>query len=233
MRSRVPHILSIFAISSVLVFLWVRTASGMGDRSQSSSFTEYLPVIAAAQPVYISKLETRTTPGGALWFRGEVMNVAETPICEAEVQALITDENNQTFEFTAPPIFTATLSGQPNPFEIYAAVDPYNIDAISVKISDWTASCEHAIAGATVVSIQEHYEWSHAFITTTIRNDQPVALYNVVGFAWAMETWTFYETQPVIDVLLPGQTAEFFTFLDGLGPMPTLIKAAAQGELEP
>jgi hypothetical protein len=198
------------------------------------SYSEYLPIVAADPPVYISEYGIHGTPGGGLRFLGEVMNSTSIPVYDVTIRIFIRDQNGQTYEFFGSPIFTATLPGQLNPFDIYAEVDlDPGLEEIKVEIFGWSQVNEKTFATATVLSIVVDDHLKYANVTTTIRNDQMQPLYNVVGLAWSFETWTLFEFQPVADVLLPGETAEFSTLLEGPGPSETNIKAAAQGEVEP
>jgi hypothetical protein len=161
------------------------------------------------------------------------MNKSSIPIYDVTIRIWYEDVNGQIYEFFYSPVFPATLPGQPNPFDLTLFDPGVEIEEGGVDISSWSVDSDKIVAGATVLSILVEDKPSYAIVTTTIRNDQTEPLNNVVGFAWSLDTWSFFESQPVADILHPGEIAEFSTFLDGPGPSEANIKAAAQGELGP
>lgn len=233
MKTRRISGLSTLFINAVLLGFWMGTASGVEAELESGSFNEYLPIIASEPPIYISELITYDTPGGNTRFVGELMNISSIPIYDVIIRIWYEDVNGQMHEFFYSPVFPATLPGQPNPFDMTLFDPGVEIEEGGVDISSWSVEDDKIIGGATILSILVEDHSSYAIVTTTIRNDQIEPLYNMVGFAWSLNTWSSFESQPVVDVLLPGETVEFSTFLDGPGPSEANIKAAAQGELGP
>ncbi len=201
--------------------------------SAHTSYYQYLPIVAASPPVYVSQVVNAPSLGGGLRVTGEVETLGTNPVYSVTLELRVYDLSSQLIGvFYEKTALLATFPGQPNPFEFHAPV--FEWVWFEVNLFSWESSIEQNIAQVTVTNIEITYDANDAVSVTTIRNDNAQPLSNVQGVAWTLRQGNFISPVLVTNYLPPGATAVFTTtHLGEGGPGPPIIQAAAQGEVVP
>jgi hypothetical protein len=153
-------------------------------------------------------------------------------VYNVQIDLRINDLNNQLAGIqSGTPVFTATLPGQLNPFEIGTGVYCiYGEMHAEAAISGWslTSGINYAPLSVTL--------WPQAMpgelvdiATARIQNDGPVPLENVQAVIWSMQQSDNIYAQKVADSMAPGEAITVTRGFGSWAVTATRARAAAQG----
>jgi hypothetical protein len=193
----------------------------------------YLPILpyTPVPPVEIVEFElTRNKPGYCV-ARGEIGTTAGRPVYDVQIDVRIYDQNNQLAGIQSEsPVFTATLPGQLNPFDIGTGVYCiYGEMHAEAAISGWSLSSRINYMPLSIDLSPKGEPGEFVYeVMARIQNNGPVSLENVQASIWSSQQYENYFIQNVTDVMVPGEvitvTRSFFEAVD-----VTSVRAAAQG----
>lgn len=193
----------------------------------------YLPILpyTPVPPVEIVEFElTRNKPGYCV-ARGEIGTTTGKPVYDAQIDVRFYDQNNQLTGIQGgTPVFTATLPGQLNPFDIGTGVYCiYSEMHAEVTISSWSLSSRKNYMPLSIDLSPKGEPGEFVYeVKARIQNNGPVSLENVQASIWSSKQYENFFIQNVTDVMVPGEvitvTRSFFEAVD-----VTSVHAAAQG----
>jgi hypothetical protein len=194
----------------------------------------YLPVLpyTPVPPVEIVEWELQRNYPGYCVARGEIGTTVGKPVYDVQIDVRIYDQNNQLAGIeSGTPVFTATLPGQLNPFDIGTGVYCiYGEMHAEVAISGWSLTSGINYAPLTVTLWPKGMPGELVDIATArIQNDGPVPLENVQALIWSLQQSDSIYAQKVADSIAPG---EAITVTRGFGSWAVAaasVRAAAQG----
>jgi hypothetical protein len=193
----------------------------------------YLPVLpyTPVPPVEIVEFElTRNKPGYCV-ARGEIGTTTGKSVYDVQIDVRIYDQNDQLAGIqSGTSVFTATLPGQLNPFEIGTGVYCiYGEMHAEVAISGWSLSSRINYMPLSIDLLPKGEPGEFVYeVMARIQNNGPVSLENDQASIWSSQQYENYFIQNVTDVMVPGEvitvTRSFFEAVD-----VTSVHAAAQG----
>lgn len=193
------------------------------------TFCYFLPYISVPAPVTITETNTYRWLGGGMRVTGEVVTTFQQPVYNLEIEVRAYDYANQLMDIgSGTPVFTATLPGQINPFDIYLPFEAGNVNYLIVEPSSWTLTTTQIYVAPTIVAISDVSNTGE--VVTTIRNDNLQPLIRVYGVLWTLDQLFSISPILVTDYLAPGETA-VFTYT--ISAAPFNIAVQGQGITEP
>ncbi|HNB51782.1 MAG TPA: hypothetical protein PK530_07555 [Anaerolineales bacterium] len=196
----------------------------------------YLPFTSSPAPVRVVQFHTANSYGDFLRVMGEITSTTNVPVYGVTLEMRAYDEANQLLGiFSRTPVFTSTLPGQLNPFDLGTNISTWEVYNIALEITNWSFDNAQTYAAPTIVMTDTLFTPNITYVTTTIRNDNAQALINVRGDAWSLKQWNSFYPQMVTDYLAPGETVTFnsMVYVPYFPTLPPTIRVAVQGILEP
>jgi hypothetical protein len=194
----------------------------------------YLPVLpyTPVPPVEIVEWELHRNKPGYCVARGEIGTTTGKPVYDAQIDVRIYDQNNQLAGIQrGTPVFTATLPGQLNPFDIGTGVYCiYGEMHAEVAISGWSLTSGINFAPLSVTLWPQGVPGELVGVATArIRNDGSVPLENVQAVIWSLQQSDNIYTQKVADSMAPGEAITVTRGFGSWAVTATSVRAAAQG----
>jgi hypothetical protein len=195
----------------------------------------YLPVLpyTPVPPVEIVEWELQRNYPGYCVARGEIGTTVGKPVYDVQIDVRIYDQNNQLAGIeSGTPVFTATLPGQLNPFDIGTGVYCiYGEMHAEVTIRGWDLSNLVNYEPLSVDLSPKGEPGDLVYeVRARIQNDGPAPLENVRAVIWSLkQAYSINNVQKVADSMAPGEaitvTQNFYSWAVDV----TGVRAAAQG----
>jgi hypothetical protein len=182
-------------------------------------------------PVTFTQLVYPLGYGGFLRARGEIQTIVNKPVYDVHFEFRAYDTNYQLFYTnTGSAIFTATMPGQLNPFEVGANVrwDDPRLLYYELIITDWKMDSLLNYIPLTIVFTPTISYWTD--VPSETYNDSTQVVTDVRACVWSMDEAYNIFGEKVADSLAPGESVTHTFYLHGVGEA-SVIHAAAQGIL--
>jgi len=203
-------------------------------------FFSYLPVVNYDIPIQVGQTNTFGWYLNTTRVIGEVYTVSGVPVSSVELEVNLYNPQNELIGTGwGTTIFTSTLPGQLNPFDIYISIDPNeSYSSTEVLITGWDFGGGQIYFPLTVVISDTFVDpgGSGLIIDVVYRNDSAYTLVDIYSVAWVMEgdQYSSLFLEFVTPSLAPGATISYTHIVPmSGGPPDPQERVAAQGRVPP
>lgn len=206
---------------------------GPADASQTCNQAAcvYFPLVVKPVPVRVVETTLTTTVMGGNRIVGDVTATVDEPVYNVQVEFRAFDAQGQLVDFgTTHTVFTATLPGQLNPFDLYGHVRTSNpVARTEVIVTGGSLSNYQTFAPLTLIDLQK--DALESTIRAKFRNDNPFPLTDVRAAAWSVYPTQFgISPDGIASSIAPGELITYTKYnMSDPGISIDKIRAVAQG----